>query len=219
MKLKHRGVIFDLDGTLVDTIEDIAASMNKALKAGGFPELPAEEFRKNVGWGIERLAFLSLPENERSNETAGLLAREAAGYYAETPLKFSKPYPGIPALVSELAVNKVKMAVLTNKPDPVAQKVIAGLFPPGTFNLVRGEIFGSPRKPDPACVWEMLVELDLTPSNVIFVGDSEIDMETANSSGCFPLGVSWGFRSRETIEKAGAKKIAENPAEILKFFI
>ena len=219
MKPKYKGVIFDLDGTLVDTIEDIAASMNRALKARGFPELPAEEIREKVGWGIERLAFLSLPEELRSKEIAVLLAREAADFYAEIPLKYSKPYPGIRELVSALAGKKVKTAVLTNKPDPVAQKVIAGLFPPGSFGFVRGEIFGGPRKPDPACVWELLVELDLTPSDVIFVGDSEIDMETANSSGCYPLGVSWGFRSRETIENAGARKIIEKPEKLLNFFV
>jgi len=112
----------------------------------------------------------------------------------------------------------VKTAVLTNKPDPVAQKVIAGIFPPGSFSCARGEITGSPRKPDPACVWELLVDMDITPADMIFVGDSEIDMETALSSGCFPLGVSWGYRSRQIIEKAGARHIIEKPEELLDFF-
>ena len=219
MKHKHKGVIFDLDGTLVDTIEDIAASMNRAMKARGFPELSAGEYRDKVGWGIERLAFLSLPEEERCKETAAVIAREAAGFYAETPLKYSRPYPGIPELIAALANKKIKTAVLTNKPDPVAQKVIAGLFPSHSFNYVRGEIFGSPRKPDPSCVWELLVEIDLPPASVIIAGDSEIDMEIALSSGCFPLGVSWGYRSRETIENAGAKRIIEKPEELLNFFI
>lgn len=218
MKLKHKCVIFDLDGTLVDTLADIAAAMNQALKSSGFSELRPEEYRDKVGWGIKRLAFLALPEEARLEETAARLSKDAAAYYADNPLVSSRPYPGILELVSGLRQKKIKTAVLTNKPDPVAQKVIAGLFPPGSFDIVRGEISGRPRKPDPACVWELLVELDLTPSEIIFAGDSEIDMEIAVSSGCFPLGVSWGYRSREIITEAGARKIIEKPEELLDFF-
>jgi phosphoglycolate phosphatase len=216
MKLKYSGVIFDLDGTLVDTLEDIAASMNWALKLRGFPELPAGEYREKVGWGINRLAFLSLPEEARSEKTAALVAADAARFYAETPLVHSRLYPEIPELIGALKKNRIKTAVLTNKPDGAAQKVIAGLFSPGSFDYVQGEISGRKRKPDPACVWELLVEFDLTPANMIFAGDSEIDMETAIASGCFPLGVSWGYRSRETVMQAGARRIIENPLELLE---
>ena len=94
---------------------------------------------------------------------------------------------------------------------------MAALFPTGSFDIVQGEISGKPRKPDPACIWELLVELDLTPANVILIGDSEIDMETALASGCFPLGVSWGYRSREIISKAGARRIIERPEELMDF--
>ena len=223
MKLKYKGVIFDLDGTLVDTILDIAASMNYALKARGFPELDSGEYLEKVGWGIQRTAFLSLPEEERAKETSQSVSAEvakiAADFYAENPYKHAKPFPGIPELISALNSKKIKTAVLSNKPDAAAQKVIAGLFPPGSFNCVRGEIFGESRKPDPSSVWEILVELDLAPSNIIFAGDSEIDMEAAFESGCFPLGVSWGYRSREGIEKAGAKRIIDRPEELLDFFI
>jgi len=218
MKMKYKGVIFDLDGTLVDTIEDIAVSMNRALSSRGFPELSAESYKEKVGWGIKRLAFLSLPEEARNEETAALVAADSARFYAETPLLHSRPYPGILELIGELGRKKIKMAVLTNKPDPVAQKVVAGLFPQGSFFSVRGEVFGKPRKPDPACVWEILIELDVTPADIIFAGDSEIDAETAVSSGCFPLGVSWGYRPRTTIEQAGARRIIDTPEELLGFF-
>ena len=218
MKLKYLGLIFDLDGTLVDTLEDIAASMNRALSHRGFPELPSDEFREKVGWGIKRLAFLSLPEEARNEETAALVAADAAAFYADNPLVSSRPYPGILELISALKLKKIKTAVLTNKPDPVAHKVIAGLFSPGSFDMVRGEIFGGIRKPDPACVWEILVELDLMPASIIFMGDSEIDMETAVSSGCFPLGVSWGYRPTEIINKAGARRIIDKPEELMDFF-
>ena len=212
--MKHKGVIFDLDGTLIDTLADIAMSMNRALEKNGFPVLETAAYRDKVGWGIRRLASLCLPgENE---ETANKVANDAVRFYTENPLVLTKPYPGIPELVSALRQKKIKTAVLTNKPDPTAQLVIAGIFPHGSFGIIRGEIFGRPRKPDPACVWDLIVELDLNPSDFLFAGDSEVDMETAVSSGCFPLGVSWGYRSRETIAKAGARHIIDRPEELLE---
>jgi len=218
MKTKYKGVIFDLDGTLVDTLGDIGANMNRALKLRGYPELEIPEYKDKVGWGIRRLAFLSLPEDARNDETAALLAGDAARSYAANPQVYSQIYPGVSELVIALGQRKIKTAVLTNKPDPVAQKVISGLFPPLSFSIVQGEIAGKPRKPDPACVWELLVELDITPASVIFIGDSEIDMETAIDAGCFPMGVSWGYRPCETILAAGARRIIDRPEELLEYF-
>jgi len=218
MKKKYKAVIFDLDGTLVDTLGDIAASMNRALGLHGFPGLPEEGYRDKVGWGIERLAFLSLPEEARQKETAVRVAADAAGFYAENPLTFSRVYPGIPELINALLQKKIKTAVLSNKPDVSAQKVVSGLFPPGSFVRVQGEAAGRSRKPDPSSVWELLLDLDITPASVILTGDSEIDMETAVSSGCYALGVSWGYRSCETILKAGARRIIEKPMELLELF-
>lgn len=218
MKLKYLGVIFDLDGTLVDSLKDIALSMNRALRLRGFPELPPEAYLGKIGWGLHRLVYLSLPEDARKEETIVLLASDMAKFYAETPVTYSKPYSGILELVNTLKGKKVKTAVLTNKHDPVAQKVITALFPPGSFDYVQGEIRGKPRKPDPTCAWELLIGLDLMPSSTIFVGDSEVDMETAIAAGCFPLGVSWGYRSREIIKKAGARQIIDRPLDLLEFF-
>jgi phosphoglycolate phosphatase len=216
MKPRYKGVIFDLDGPLVDTLGDIAASMNRALELRGFPKLPVEAYRDKVGWGIKRLAFLALPEPARNDETALSLAADAARFYAETPLEYSTTYPGITELVAAVRRMKVKTAVLTNKPDAVAQKVVAGLFPQGSFDIIQGETSGRPRKPDPACVWELLVELDITPSGVILTGDSEVDMETAAAAGCLALGVDWGYRSRDVIEKAGARRIIDRPEQLLE---
>ncbi len=198
---------------MIDTLGDIAAAMNRALEKNGFPALETAAYRDKVGWGIRRLAQLCVKEGRGNNDEAGLeeaaalaaarAAEDAIRFYAETPLVHTKPYPGITELLSELSRRKIKTAVLTNKPETVTQIVVNGLFPPGVFKVIRGEIFGRPRKPDPASVWEMLVELDLCPADIIFAGDSEVDMETAVSSGCFPLGVSWGYRSRQAIEKGG----------------
>jgi phosphoglycolate phosphatase len=219
MGMKFRSLIFDLDGTLVDTIADIASSMNKALALHSFPPLIPSEYTKIVGWGIKRLAFLALPpgkqNQEGAEELANTIAEDAARFYEKSPLIHSKPYPGIPECIAELKGSKIRLAVLTNKPDPVARLVIQGLFPLGSFDIIHGDRAGVPRKPDPSAVWDILMELDSTPRQTIFVGDSEIDMETAHNANCHALGVSWGFRPRQVLENAGAERIIDSPEELL----
>jgi phosphoglycolate phosphatase len=213
--MKYRCVLFDLDGTLADTVKDIAGAMNRALECCGFPSLPVEWFPGMVGRGIGRLALDALPEDAKNEETAARVAADAARFYAENPLIHSKPYPGIRELVKTLAEMKVKTAVISNKPDAVTRLVVEGLFPAGSFRVIQGERTGVPRKPDPASAWEILVSLDRTPRETILAGDSEVDMETAHNAGCFALGVSWGFRPRRTLEEAGAALIVDRPEEIL----
>jgi phosphoglycolate phosphatase len=213
--MKYKGIIFDCDGTLVDTLGDISASMNLALKGKGYPVLPEEAYTDKVGWGIKRLAYLCLPEDVRSDELAAQVAADAVSLYAQSPLKYTKPYPGIPELVAELKNKKLKLAVLTNKPDPVARLVINGLFPPPSFEVIYGDIKGRPRKPDPACTWEILVELGLTTRDTFMVGDSEVDIETAIASECLSVGVTWGYRPRSVLETAGARHIIDRPEELI----
>jgi phosphoglycolate phosphatase len=214
--MKFKCVIFDLDGTLVDTIADIAASMNRALTAHGFPVVPLEAYRDMVGWGIRRLASLALPvEAREDSRLVEKVAADATAFYAEKPLVHSKPYPRLPALISQLRQKKIKTAVLTNKPDPVAHMVVDGLFASSFFDIIQGDVPGAPRKPDPASTWEIILELGSTPRETIFVGDSEIDMETALASGCHAVAVSWGFRSRDVLAKAGAERIIDTPEELL----
>jgi phosphoglycolate phosphatase len=214
--MKFKCVIFDLDGTLVDTLEDIALSMNRALEAAGFPALAVEQYAGIVGNGIGRLAALALPEDRRNVANAGAIAAEAARFYAEKPLVHSRPYPGIRELLAALQELKVKTAVLSNKPDPVARMVIGGLFPPGSFDLVQGEIPGTPRKPDPAAAWEIMLNLGVTPRETVFAGDSEVDIQTALAAECSVLAVSWGYRSREILEQAGAARVIDTPEELLE---
>ena len=213
--MKYSCVIFDCDGTLVDTLEDIAASMNRSLALHGFPAVSPEKYNEMAGWGIVKLASLAMPENERNEETVQKVAAEAVRIYSEQPLARSKPYPGIPELIGELRGHKkMKLAVLSNKPDPVLRQVIGGLFTPGTFDAIHGERPGRPRKPEPSLVWELLVNLDREPRDTLLAGDSEIDIKTARNAGCFPLGVSWGFRQRGTLEAAGAARIIDSPGEM-----
>lgn len=214
--MNKKGIIFDLDGTLIDTLGDIAASMNKALEKRGLPVLQTEAYRDKVGWGISRLAALCLPPGKEglAEEVAG----DAVTFYGECPLFHTKPYPGITSLVYEIKQKNIPAAVLTNKPNSTTQLIVGALFPQGSFAYISGEITGKPRKPDPDCVKEALAKMHLKAADVIFLGDSEIDMETAVNSGCFPVGVEWGYRSQQTIKEAGAKQIIKSPEEVLAFF-
>lgn len=214
--MKYSCVIFDCDGTLVDTLEDIAASMNRALRFHGFPALPPEQYRTLVGWGIARLSEQALPEDARNEAVIQKVAADAARFYGEQPLVKSRLYPGIAELLAELkGRKKMKLAVLSNKPDPVLRLVIEGLFPPQIFDVIQGDRPGQARKPDPSLVWDLLVRLNRDSRDAILMGDSEIDMETARGAGCYPLGVSWGFRPRATLETAGAARIINRPGEML----
>jgi phosphoglycolate phosphatase len=222
-RMRFKCIIFDLDGTLVDTIGDIAASMNYALAEGGFPALSEGQYTKIVGNGLRTLAALALPANARDEKTVDAAYRSALAYYRDHPSEHSRPYPGIPELVTELGRKSdrrlsvktaaVKTAVLSNKADPVTRMVI-GKFFPGAFDLVIGERPGVPRKPDPASTWELITELDGSPRETLFIGDSEVDIATAQAADCPFLGVSWGFRGRPALEAAGAGRIIDRPAEL-----
>ncbi|MFP3043279.1 HAD family hydrolase [Treponema primitia] len=217
--MRFKCIIFDLDGTLVDTIGDIAASMNHALEEGGFPSLTRESYAKIVGNGLKNLATQALPSSARDEKTVDTVYRSAVTYYRDHPADLSRPYPGIPDLVAELRGKSdrrfvTKTAVLSNKADSITQLVIGKLFPPYAFDLVMGERPNLPRKPDPATTWELITELDASPRETLFVGDSEVDVTTARAAECSFLGVSWGFRGRAVLEAAGADRIIDNPAEL-----
>ena len=199
----------------MNTLGDIALAMNTALCERGFPELPVEAYADIVGNGIRHLAHFALPEEKRDENVVEELAKRAGRLYAERPVVHSKVYPGIQELLFELEKLRVRSAVLTNKPDLVARMVIDRLFPAGAFDVVQGELPGVPRKPDPASTWELLMKLDVTPRETIFIGDSEVDLETARAAECSPLLVSWGFRSREALEKTGVPRIIDRPEELL----
>ncbi|MCL2244004.1 MAG: HAD family hydrolase [Treponema sp.] len=224
--MKYKCVIFDCDGTLLDTLGDIAFSMNRSLAVYGYPVIETEKYRDMAGWGIYRLASLALPENARTETNINTVGSFAARFMEELASgqqeekSMTKPYPGIRELVTELSnlktphSKKIVTAVLSNKPDSALRCIINGHFPPAAFDAVLGLRPGMTAKPDPSMVWELLAEMGRLPQDTIFMGDSEIDMETARNSGCFPLGVSWGFRSRATLEKAGAARIIDRPDEL-----
>jgi phosphoglycolate phosphatase len=217
--MRFKCVIFDLDGTLADTLEDIAAAMNHALETRGLKALSPERYAKIVGNGLRNLAINALPPQARDSGTVDAVYRDTMAFYREHPVNHTKLYPGIAELIAELRgrsgrKSEIKIAVLSNKPDPLTQTVIGRLFPSGSFDLVYGESPVFPRKPDPASTWDIITELDASPRETLLVGDSEIDLATASAAECSFLGAAWGFRGREALLAAGAGRVIDHPGEL-----
>ncbi|MBI4511589.1 MAG: HAD family hydrolase [Deltaproteobacteria bacterium] len=208
-----RGIIFDLDGTLADTLEDIADAMNHALSHAGFPTHPVSAYRDFVGEGVEILAERVLPTGQR-NARGALVASFRSQYGAHLVDK-SRPFPGILTLLGTLAERGVPTAVLSNKPEPATLEVVRRLFGGCSLAPVVGQRPKVPRKPDPASALGISRTLAVPPSSCALVGDTPIDMATARAAGMLPVGVAWGFRSPEELMDCGAHVVLRNPMELL----
>lgn len=208
-------IIFDLDGTLLDTIDDLASSTNYALRRQGYPEHELREYRFFVGNGISKLIERALPPEARNGETVSALQEQFVAYYQQHKTDFTKPYPGIPALLQELHRRGVLLAVASNKYQQGTNELIRHFFGEELFSKVLGQRTGVPVKPDPAIVHEILQQTGIPKSRTLYVGDSGIDMQTARNSGLVSIGVSWGFRPRQELEENGACHIIDRPGEIL----
>jgi len=209
-------VVFDLDGTLVDTLADIAAAMNAVLAARGFPTHAVDAYKTMVGDGALVLAQRTLPPAAAG--TAGLAeecAREYSRQYQAIGHGLARPYDGIAALLDGLRALGVAATVLSNKPHELAVECVDEFFPPGTFRVVLGQRPGTPRKPDPAGVHEIVREVGAVPDRCLYVGDTPTDMETAAAAGLPSVGVTWGFRPEHELRAAGARYIVRHPSGIL----
>lgn len=217
--MKYDGIIFDLDGTLIDTLGDIALHANKVLTALGFKGHEPEEYKLMIGMGMRNLVIKALPEEAALDEALvetcvqGLIAS-----YREKPVVVSKPYPEVESLLGELARRNIPAAVLSNKEDSLTLKVMSSLLPSFRFSYIQGEKKGIPKKPDPACALIAAERMGLGPERIVFLGDSGSDMETALNAGMVPLAALWGFRPREELEDAGAAEFCGTPREVLKYF-
>jgi phosphoglycolate phosphatase len=208
-------VIFDLDGTLLDTLGDIASAMNRSLVAHGFDPRPVDAYEERVGWGLNRLVSLCLPEDRRGD--SALIESIADGMrrvYREHPVVDTVPYPGIREVLADLRAAGIPRIVLSNKPDDLVQPVVSEIFGMDEFVVVLGQRPEEPRKPDPTTTLRILGGLGVPAGNVAFVGDSEIDMETACAAGCIAVGVTWGFRPVEVIREAGAEHLCYSVAQL-----
>ncbi len=208
-------VVFDLDGTLLDTLEDIARSSNAALGQLGFPPHETSAYRYFVGDGREALAARILPEGHRDEAT---VARVAAGIdreYSRHWADATRPYEGVPALLEALVDRGVKMAVLSNKPDDYTRLMVSRLLPHWQFGAVIGSRPSVPNKPDPAAALEVAARLHVPPSECLYVGDTDTDMKTARAAGMYPVGALWGFRTEDELLASGANALVSAPTGVL----
>lgn len=208
-------VVFDLDGTLLNTLADIGDAGNAVLRDRGFPEHPLEAYRYFVGDGARTLATRILPEDRRDEETVeGCLAAFKEEYNRHWDRK-TGPYDGVPEMLDALAERGLPMAVLSNKPDEFTRRCVDRLLASWSFDVVFGLRDGVPKKPDPAAALEIAGTLDVAPSKCLYVGDTATDMQTAVAAGMFPMGALWGFRTREELEQHGAQLVIGRPQELL----
>ena len=209
---KIKAVIFDLDGTLLNSVEDLACAMNHALKLYNYPEHSVEEIKEMVGRG---LSFLIKSAAPNCSEEDFLKMKSAfIEYYDKNSQKCTKPYAGIVPLLASLKNNGIKLAVVTNKPNVLLGNILTPIFG-DIFDSVTGQIDGIPTKPDPTLTLALIKKMSLIPNECAFVGDSDTDMQTAINAGILPIGAAWGYRSRDIIAAAGAKYIADYPSDIL----
>jgi len=213
--VNYRAVLFDLDGTLLDTLEDLADSTNAALAQLGFPPHPLDAYRYFVGDGVTNLIVRTLPEAHRDEATVGRTMDLMRRIYGEHWADKTRPYPGVPELLGALAARGVKMAVLSNKPDDSTKLCVAKLLPHWRFDAVIGQSTTVPPKPDLAGVRQIVATLGVPVGQFLYLGDTNTDMQTANAAGMFAVGALWGFRTAEELRAAGAKVLIEKPTELL----
>lgn len=211
--MRFDAVIFDLDGTLADTLGDIAASANEALRRKGFPVHPVGAYRAFVGDGVIRLAERILPVEALGRVPELVEAFERL--YREHYLDTTRLYDGIPALLDSLRARGLPMAVLSNKPDPFVRDTVHALIGAGVFAIVLGACDDVRPKPDPGGALRIAADLGAAPARALYLGDTPTDMRTAVAAGMEPVGVAWGFRPREELLAAGAGCLVERPADVL----
>lgn len=207
-------VIFDLDGTLLNTIEDLGHAANHALERNGYATHSMASYPYFVGNGVRRLMTRVLPEDARDNETVDRVLTDFLEYYDEHCTDCTKPYNGMPELLQDLSYQDVAMAVASNKYQKAVDKIIPHFFPDINFIAIEGHREGVNVKPDPSVVFAILAKAQVSKADTLYVGDSGVDMETARRACIDSVGVTWGFRSKKELVEYYADVIVNDPVEI-----
>ena len=217
ISMNYEAAIFDLDGTLVNSLDDLANSANDTLHAYGFPVHEVEAYRYFVGNGSRKLIERILPE-EYAADTAFVeqFMSEYKDCYARNLLQKTKPYDGIMEMLEALRRRGIPMAVCTNKHQSAAEMIVKTLFPHGIFQEIIGDQEGLPRKPDPQKVLRIMRDFGVTGEQTAYFGDTDVDMDTARNAGAFAVGVLWGFRAREELVAHGADILLTHPMELFE---
>ena len=214
----YRTVIFDLDGTLLNSIGDLAAAANYVCRQHRWPEHTEEEIMGMVGHGIPNLVRQFSPADARSTLMVLNTTSQFNQYYGCHNMELTRPYEGMAELLQQLKAAGAQLAVCSNKADNFSRAIVEHYYP-GVFDLVRGNLNGMPVKPDPTVVREIMRDLDASYLSAMMVGDSSVDIQTGHNAGIKACGVTWGFRSRENLVEAAADAIADTPAELGKLLL
>lgn len=215
--MKYESIIFDLDGTLLDTLEDLADSMNYVLRQRGFPVHDTEAYRYFVGGGAVALVQRTLPPDKQGDELVAECVRELREQYAANWNVKTKPYDGVADMLDALSARPVRMAIFSNKPGDFVKLCVREYFSAWGFAAVLGQSDGVPLKPDPAGAFLAARSLNAEPRDILYVGDTGTDMQTAVNADMFPLGVLWGFREETELREHGAAELISQPSELLSF--
>ncbi len=214
--MSYKAAIFDLDGTLINSLADLAESANDMLESFGFPRRSLEEYRYFLGNGPRKLMERCLPEEQAKDPLVVDKALERYNtYYGNHLFQQTAPYEGILPMLNILQGNHIKLGICTNKQQFASDALVEKLFPKGMFLMNLGDLEGTPRKPDPSKVLQIMKEFGVTPNETVYLGDSSTDMETAHNAKCLAIGVSWGFRPEQELIETGADKILRHPMELL----
>jgi len=215
---RFRAVIFDLDGTLLDSLRDIAEAMNAVLRRLGYPVHPVEEYKRLVGDGVVSLIANVLPPVSTSHPSTQDMGQMLGQEYMRRWQRHTKPYPGIPALLDALQVRGVRLNILSNKMEEFTRLAAEKLLKRWRFDQVIGFRPGFPRKPDPAGALFIARAAGFEAHDFLYLGDTDTDMQTATAAGMYPVGALWGFRSEEELISNGARSVARRPEDVLPFF-
>lgn len=214
--MNYKGVIFDLDGTLVNSLEDIADSMNIILNKHGFPTHNLEAYKHFIGNGLRNLVREALPEGSKSEALINRCFASMMEEYSNNCLNKTRPYDGIVELLDELTACEMKLSVFSNKVDELTKKVVMTLLPNWNFEVIIGSSADMPRKPNPFGALLISKKLGIVPEDLIYIGDTDVDMKTANSAKMYAVGALWGFRSREELTSNGAKYLLSHPLDLIQ---
>ncbi|OFX17219.1 MAG: hypothetical protein A2033_00935 [Bacteroidetes bacterium GWA2_31_9] len=212
--MRYKAIIFDLDGTLLNTLDDLADSVNMVLKEHSFPVHDVEAYKLFVGDGAFELISRALPESNRESEFIKNLVNQFQAIYNNLCLAKTRPYDNIINVLKELQRRNIILNILSNKPHQFTVSIVNHYFGEINFSQVWGEKSDFPRKPNPASALEISKLIDIAPSEIIFVGDSIIDIKTAIAAGMYPVGVSWGYHNVKKLEDAAVKLIIDKPENI-----
>ena len=208
-------VIFDLDGTLIDTLQDLGDALNRVLREHGFATHDDDDYKLLIGRGIKRLVTDALPAAARDEATIAECYEKMLADYGEHCLDKTRPYDGVPELLVGLRSVGLPLAISSNKADEFTQRLVTALFAAGTFAVVLGAGPDVPLKPDPVGALLIAERLAVAPGAIAYAGDSGTDMATAVRAGMLPVGVTWGFRSRDELLENGAAVVIDRPGELL----